>query len=317
MAARIGIGFESDPTPTDHQAGSPFFGRVLVREVQPGLFVNAFDVSYEADVTLSETVAPSVMCGVRLFGGTDPMEVEGHGAVRFEPGCVVLIGLGTESRCESHGRAGCRCSYAGISIKAAFFEQRLGRHDDEGLRRLAQLFDRRVTVRCFPSSPALAESASRMLDNPYDGLMADLYLESAALVQVAELARLANDGEGVEAGPTPSLTRRQRDRAHRVLEILDQRIIDPPSMGDLSRQVGINATSLRAEFQRAYGTSVFSYIREQRLQLARALLKTEDSPVSAIGYRVGFGNPCSFATAYRRRFGHSPSQEQSAVPTRN
>lgn len=61
---------------------------------------------------------------------------------------------------------------------------------------------------------------------------------------------------------------------------------------------------------------MFSYVREQRLQLARALLKTEDLPVSAVGYRVGFGNPGAFATAYRRRFGQSPKQEQTAFESR-
>ena len=314
MAVRVGMRLDPDPAQTG-QTEPPFFGRVLVREVQPGLFVNAFDVTYVTDMALSETVEPGLMCGVRLFGGSEPLMVEGHGAVWFEPGRAVLLGLGVDGRCDTHARAGCRCSYAGVSMKAEFFERPLGTRDDLGLRRLARLLDRRVSVKSYPCSPTLAEAAARLLNNPYQGILADLYLESCALAQVAEISRLVDERRGHPR--PPPLSQRQRDRVHRAREILDQRIVDPPSMEDLSRQVGINATSLRAEFQRAYGTSVFGYVREQRLQLARALLMTEDLPVSAIGYRAGFGNPCSFATAYRRRFGHSPSQEQSTYQSRH
>ena len=309
LAARLRNGFDPDPSLMGVKA-SPVFGRVLVREVQPGLFATGFDVTLATDVALSETVEPCLMCGVQLHGLSDPTMIEGYGTIKRDPRCTVLLGLGTASRFESRASAGHRYCYMGISIKSEFFERPLGTHCDDLLHRLAPLIDRGISVLSYPRSPALAEAAARMLNNPYRGVLGDIYLESCALAQVAEIARLANDRAGTRC--SPSLTRRQSDRVHRAREILDQRIVDPPSMQDLSRQVGINATSLRAEFHQAYGMTVFGYVREQRLQLARALLRTRDLPVSAIGYQVGFGNPGAFATAYRRRFGQSPSQEQAA-----
>ena len=313
IAARLRMGFDPDPALMG-VSGPPFYGRVLGREVQPGLFATGCDVDCVSNVVLSGTVEPSLMYGVQLYGMREPLLIEGYGAVSFEPGHAVLVGVGSPSGCESHAKSGNRYSYVGWTIKAEFFDRPLGAPNDDPLRRLERLVESGVSVASYPYSPTLIQAAERTLNNPYEGVLGDLFVESCTLAQVAEIARLADDG--ARTRPSSSLSRRQRDRVHRAREILDRRIVDPPSMQDLSRQVGINATSLRAEFQQAYGTSVFGYVREQRLQLARALLKTEDMPVSAIGYRVGFGNPGAFATAYRRRFGHTPSHEQSASQSR-
>ena len=313
IATRLRNGLDPEPARV-RGCANLVFGHVLVREVQRGLFATAFDVEYAADLVLSETVEPCLMCGVQLKGLSAPTSVEGYGTIRRDPHRAVLLGLGTASRLESRADAGSRCSYAGVSIKAEFFERLAGTQSDDPLSRLAPLFEGGISVRSYPNSPALAEAAARMLNNPYRGVLGDLYLESCALAQLAEIARLANEQAGTRC--TPSLSRRQCDRVQRAREILDQRLADPPSMDALSKQVGINATSLRAEFHQAYGLSVFAYVREQRLQLARALLRAKDQPVSAIGYRVGFGNPGAFATAYRRRFGHSPRQEQTASAVR-
>lgn len=309
MAAQMRIGLDPDP-PQGALDGAALVGRVLVREVQPGLFATGYDVDCLTDVTLSEAVEPCVMCGVHLYGVNEPMTVEGYGPVTFKPGHAVVLGLGVACQCESRPTAGRRRSFVGCTIKPEFFDRLLGGRQDESLCRLARMMESGISITSVPCSPELADIAERTLNNPYDGILADLYQESCTLAQVAEISRLVEEGAGHR--PAPALSRRQHDRVHRAREILDQRIGDPPSMQDLSKQVGINATSLRAEFQQAYGISVFSYVREQRLQLARALLKTEDLPVSTVGYRVGFGNPGAFATAYRRRFGLAPSQEQSA-----
>lgn len=226
---------------------SPVYGRLLVREVQPGLFATGFDVECTTDMALSVTVEPCLICGVQLHGAREPTLIEGYGTVQRDPRRTVLLGLGTASQLESLASAGFRYTYMGVSIKSAFFGRSLGADGDDPLHRLEPLIDHGISVLTFPSSPALAEAAARMLNNPYRGVLGGLYLESCALAQVAEIARLANDRAGTRY--PPSLSRRQCDRVQRAREILDQRITNPPTMQDLSKQVGINATSLRAEFQ--------------------------------------------------------------------
>ncbi|MEM1140849.1 MAG: helix-turn-helix transcriptional regulator, partial [Pseudomonadota bacterium] len=61
-----------------------------------------------------------------------------------------------------------------------------------------------------------------------------------------------------------------------------------------------------------FGTTIFGYIREQRLEMARYLLLDHGLKVSEAGYRVGFSSPAAFSSAYRRRFGHPPSVDSAA-----
>lgn len=292
-----------------HVDGPAVFGKVLVRQVQPGLFATGYDVDVLADVALSETVEPSVLCGVSLFGTDEPMAVDGYGDVHFEPGEAVLLGLGQCSRCASRPHTGRRRAYVGFTLKAEFFDGLPGDESNEDFRMLERLMDGGVSVRTFSRCPALLEIARRTLHHPYEGLLSDLFVDSCTLALVAEVGRLsANHGRSERPR---DLNPKQQQRVRRAREILDENIVNPPSMRELSRRVGVNATSLRTEFHEAYGTAVFGYVREQRLQMAQALLRTQELPVSGIGYRVGFSNPAAFATAYRRRFGYPPSQEKA------
>lgn len=308
LAERVRVFME--PTAVQTRADGPaVVGQLLVREIQPGLFAAGYDVDCLADVVLAQTVEPSVICGIHLFEMSEPVAVDGYGDVSFEPGKAVLLGLGQRSRLANRPQAGKRRANAGFVLKAEFFNHLSIDSDDDDIRSLERLMDGEISIRTFSCCPALLETARKMLHHPYRGLLSDLFVESCTLALVADIGRLAADHRGSQR--LVNLGRKQRERVHRAREILDERIVSPPSMRELSRQVGINATTLRVEFQQAYGTAVFGYVRERRMQIARVLLRTQEMPVSAIGYRVGFNNPAAFATAYRRRFGYPPSQEKA------
>lgn len=78
-------------------------------------------------------------------------------------------------------------------------------------------------------------------------------------------------------------------------------------MLDLARRLGANVTTLQANFKAAFGTTIFGYVRNRRLEMARVLLLDHGLGVAEAGYRVGFTNASAFTAAYRRHFGHSPS----------
>ncbi len=53
--------------------------------------------------------------------------------------------------------------------------------------------------------------------------------------------------------------------------------------------------------------SIGEALAEQRLSQASRMLLTTDLPVSSVGYENGYLNNASFARAFGRRFGKSPS----------
>ncbi|MET0701429.1 MAG: helix-turn-helix transcriptional regulator [Mycobacterium sp.] len=81
-------------------------------------------------------------------------------------------------------------------------------------------------------------------------------------------------------------------------------------MPDLSRAIGVSARTLQDGFQRYVGVSPTCYLREVRLQRARADLSNPAlcTTVSDTAYRWGFAHLGRFAVAYRNKFGESPSE---------
>ncbi|MBF0392453.1 MAG: DNA-binding response regulator [Alphaproteobacteria bacterium] len=88
--------------------------------------------------------------------------------------------------------------------------------------------------------------------------------------------------------------------------LLLENLGDPPSMDSLVRQLGTNEKRLGEAFHEAFQLTVFGWLREQRLKLARQLLVQTDTPVADIAVHCGYGSPANFATEFKKRFECSP-----------
>jgi AraC-like DNA-binding protein len=82
---------------------------------------------------------------------------------------------------------------------------------------------------------------------------------------------------------------------------------EPPSLPELARSVGLNEFKLKVGFRTHFGTSVFGYLRAQRMDQARRLLVRGELSVTEVAARVGYSNPSKFAAAFRKHFGRPPS----------
>jgi len=81
----------------------------------------------------------------------------------------------------------------------------------------------------------------------------------------------------------------------------------PPSLDSLAKLVGCNSKRLNAAFKACSGVTVFEYLREERMKEARFLLKETTLPVQDIAFQLGFTSGANFSTAFRERFGLSPT----------
>lgn len=79
---------------------------------------------------------------------------------------------------------------------------------------------------------------------------------------------------------------------------------------EVAAQIHVSEGYLSRVFRKEMGTSLKEYITEQKMQLARSLLRSTSLPVSLVAMRVGYSNFSLFAQSYRIRFGRSPSAER-------
>ena len=91
-------------------------------------------------------------------------------------------------------------------------------------------------------------------------------------------------------------------------EILSRNLDSPPSLSELSRKIGLNATKLKKEFKEVFGVPVFKYLQNERLTTAHGLIQTKQATVQEAAWHVGYDSLSSFSNAFAKKFGYRPSQ---------
>jgi AraC-like DNA-binding protein len=163
------------------------------------------------------------------------------------------------------------------------------------------------------TSPAMLHVIRQVLQCPYQGMMKQLYLESKALELLT--LQFTNWAENAQTSRLhfleksgPRLRADDVERLYQVREILRRQMDNPPSLMALARQVGLDDCKLKWGFRRLFGTTVFGYLHEYRMERARQLLAAGQMSVTEVAHTVGYSSLPSFSKAFRKRFGSSPSQ---------
>ena len=97
------------------------------------------------------------------------------------------------------------------------------------------------------------------------------------------------------------------DKLHHVRDLLTQSMDNPGSLLELARQSGLNLDKLKRGFKAVFGTTVFGYLHELRMQKAYRLLIERHQSIAEIAVLVGYKNSQHFTAAFRKQFGYLPS----------
>ncbi|HYI39249.1 MAG TPA: AraC family transcriptional regulator [Allosphingosinicella sp.] len=126
----------------------------------------------------------------------------------------------------------------------------------------------------------------------------ELLCETIRLLRDSELAPLAAEG-GLSVADTGRLMAARR--------MIDERWQEKLTLPTIARACGLNRAKLTSGFRDLFGCTIAEALAERRLGQASRMLLTTDHPVSSVGYANGYLNNASFARAFGRRFGVTPS----------
>ncbi|SDT77130.1 helix-turn-helix transcriptional regulator [Actinoplanes derwentensis] len=113
--------------------------------------------------------------------------------------------------------------------------------------------------------------------------------------------------EELVAPPAAVITRPIR----RVVEAISDEPEHAFTVGELAAIAGMSVRSLQSGFRRHLGSAPMAYLQEVRLSRAHETLRHGDPAqitVADVAHRWGFAHLGRFASAYRHRFGESPSE---------
>jgi transcriptional regulator GlxA family with amidase domain len=83
----------------------------------------------------------------------------------------------------------------------------------------------------------------------------------------------------------------------------------------LARRLGMSSRTLSRKFSQELQTTPGRWIREKRLEMARALLETTRLTVSRICYRIGYQDAASFSRLFAKSAGLPPAEFRRQIAT--
>lgn len=285
-------------------------GTMHTLALRPGLILHRADVRDLHDMSTSLTLKPALKITVVPAGGTELA----LGTRELKLGCVdggaahgsgALVALAEPERFVRTWRRGRSERKVAISLMAPWLQD--GELSDaRGMGEIRRFARRHLERRPWQPSPRALALARQIVEAPalVPGLL-QLYLESRALELVGEA--LAHIADQPAAPPRPPSQPRERQRILALCEHLAGGAADGWTLARIARHAGMSVATLQRSFRAVTGHSVCSWLREHRLQRARQALAA-GAPVAEATVLAGYTSAANFATAFRRRYGITPSQ---------
>ncbi|RUT07362.1 AraC family transcriptional regulator [Dulcicalothrix desertica PCC 7102] len=154
------------------------------------------------------------------------------------------------------------------------------------------------------TTPEIRTILHQILNCPYQALTKQLYLEGKVLELMA--LRL-EELQSPKLNSTVTLKPEQIDSIYQARDILIQNFTNPPTLLALARQVNLNDCTLKKGFKQIFGTTVFGYLHDYRMERAKELLLDAKLTVNQVVQSVGYASRSAFITAFCKKFGVSPS----------
>ncbi len=155
-------------------------------------------------------------------------------------------------------------------------------------------------------SPAIAVVLSQMMSYNLHPSIKELYIKG----KVYELISLYfNKGGDADIEQCPFLV--DEDNVRRIRqakEIMISRMVEPPTLAQLSDEIGLSLKKLKEGFKQIYGDSVFSFLFDYKMEYARKMLETGQHNVNEVGLKVGYSTSSHFISAFKKKYGTTPKK---------
>ncbi|MCR9154559.1 MAG: helix-turn-helix transcriptional regulator [Croceimicrobium sp.] len=155
-------------------------------------------------------------------------------------------------------------------------------------------------------NPVTTLALSQIFQLPVNGASQSIY-EKAKVYEI--LAWYFNRSEETDIESCPFLENEDNVQKIRLAKkILIEKMTDPPTIPQLAKEIGLNEYRLKEGFKNIYGTTVFKYLSDYRMDVARHILEDGKVKVNEAAYQIGYTNPSHFIAAFRKKFGVTPKK---------
>lgn len=152
-----------------------------------------------------------------------------------------------------------------------------------------------------PITPQMQFIISDICRNPFKGYMRKSYLEAKVielfLLQVESHRNIQKE----------NLRKDETDKIIAARDYLDQNYNKKIRIIDLARTMGTNQQTLKKGFKELFGTTIWGYYNNLRMETAKDLLINQEKSIAEVADNIGYKNPQHFTVAFKKKYGILPS----------
>jgi len=162
-----------------------------------------------------------------------------------------------------------------------------------------------------PISPSMAVVLNQIMNFNLTPSIKNLYFKAKAF----ELLSLYfNKSENPDLEQCPFLSDEENiKKIRKAKDIVIARMAEPPSLQELSEEIGLSLKKLKEGFKQIYGDSVYSFLFDYKMEYARKLLETGEYNVNEVGLKVGYSTASHFIAGFKKKFGTTPKKYTLSV----
>jgi AraC-like DNA-binding protein len=162
------------------------------------------------------------------------------------------------------------------------------------------------TFSCYPVPVSISKMLENCLDHTLRDVLKTLQLQARVLDYLCSLALHLDSGIVKSQNQHPA-----KVRAQNVRNWLMNVGAETPTLASISDQFGASPNKLNAEFTLEYGESIFSFLRNYRLEQAHLAIEQGGQPLKVIAHRIGYSHVNHFITAFKQKFNRTPGSLRS------
>ena len=155
-------------------------------------------------------------------------------------------------------------------------------------------------------SPSMAVVLNQMISYNLNPSMKQLYFKG----KVFELLSLYfnRDEEGVNEQCPFLADESNVIKIRKAKDIIINRMAEPPTLQELADEIGLSLKKLKEGFKKVYGETVFGFLFDYKMEVARKLLESGDLNVNEVGLKVGYSTSSHFISAFKKKYGTTPKK---------
>jgi AraC-like DNA-binding protein len=155
-------------------------------------------------------------------------------------------------------------------------------------------------------TPEIGAILNSIENSVHTGFCMELFLESK-VIELLVLQLVQVEQTATEDLPG-KLKKEDIDKMNEVREILVSDFNSQHSLRTLAHMVGTNEFNLKKNFKMVFGTTVYGYLNQYKMEEAKKVLMSGQHNVSEVSSKMGYKYATHFTSAFKKYFGYLPTK---------